>query len=146
MLGKRITDAEANRQMRQRVAYVAEDKPLYGYMTVEQTINFARSFYSDWRIDVEKKLLLDFELPANRKVKSLSKGMRTKLALSRDAVRNAFSVLSLSALGRLTAAGRTGPLRRCGGYSSRHGHGRKVQDMVAGARDPPRRLQWHALG
>ncbi len=81
VLGKRITDAEANRQMRQRVAYVAEDKPLYGYMTVEQTINFARSFYSDWRIDVEKKLLLDFELPANRKVKSLSKGMRTKLAL-----------------------------------------------------------------
>jgi ABC-2 type transport system ATP-binding protein len=81
VLGKQITDAEQNRQMRQRVGYVAEDKPLYGYMTVGQTINFARSFYSDWRIDVEKKLFLDSELPANRKVKSLSKGMRTKLAL-----------------------------------------------------------------
>jgi len=81
VLGRQITDLEQNREMRKRVAYVAEDKPLYGYMTVEQTINFARSFYSDWRIDVEKKLLLDFELPANRKVKSLSKGMRTKLAL-----------------------------------------------------------------
>src|SRR5437773_9630298 len=81
VLGRQITDAEQNREMRKRVAYVAEDKPLYGYMTVEQTINFARSFYSDWRIDVEQKLLLDFELPANRKVKSLSKGMRTKLAL-----------------------------------------------------------------
>src|SRR6266853_4193515 len=81
VLGRQITDPEQNREMRKRVAYVAEDKPLYGYMTVEQTINFARSFYSDWRIDVEKKLLLDFELPANRKVKSLSKGMRTKLAL-----------------------------------------------------------------
>jgi ABC-2 type transport system ATP-binding protein len=81
VLGKQITDAEQNRQMRQRVAYVAEDKPLYGYMTVQQTINFARSFYSDWRIEVEKKLLLDSELPAHRKVKSLSKGMRTKLAL-----------------------------------------------------------------
>ncbi|MGB2663177.1 MAG: ABC transporter ATP-binding protein [Candidatus Acidiferrum sp.] len=81
VLGKQITDAEQNRRMRQRVAYVAEDKGLYGYMTVQQTINFARSFYSDWRIDAEKKLLLDSELPANRKVKSLSKGMRTKLAL-----------------------------------------------------------------
>jgi ABC-type dipeptide/oligopeptide/nickel transport system ATPase subunit len=77
VLGKQITDAEQNRRMRQRVAYVAEDKSLYGYMTVQQTINFARSFYSDWHVDAEKKLLLDSELPANRKVKSLSKGMRT---------------------------------------------------------------------
>src|SRR5215472_18925706 len=67
VLGKQITNPEENRELRKRVAYVAEDKPLYGYMTVEQTINFARSFYSDWRIEVEKKLLLDFELPANRK-------------------------------------------------------------------------------
>jgi ABC-2 type transport system ATP-binding protein len=81
VLGKHITDAEQNRQMRERVAYVAEDKGLYGYMTVQQIINFARSFYSDWHINVEKKLLLDSELPANRKIKSLSKGMRTKLAL-----------------------------------------------------------------
>jgi ABC-2 type transport system ATP-binding protein len=30
VLGKQITDAEENRELRQRVAYVAEDKPLYG--------------------------------------------------------------------------------------------------------------------
>lgn len=81
VLGKRITDAEENRELRQRVAYVAEDKPLYGYMTVEQTVRFVSSFYSDWRTDVEKKLLQDYELPLRRKVKLLSKGMRTKLAL-----------------------------------------------------------------
>src|SRR5205085_2787859 len=60
---------------------VAEDKPLYGYMTVEQTIRFASSFYPDWCTDVEEKLLRDYELPLRRKVKMLSKGMRTKLAL-----------------------------------------------------------------
>src|SRR5438105_6919537 len=81
VLGKQITDAEENRELRRRVAYVAEDKPLYGYMTVEQTIRFASSFYPDWRKDVEKKLLEDYELPPERKVKTLSKGMRTKLAL-----------------------------------------------------------------
>jgi ABC-2 type transport system ATP-binding protein len=81
VLGKQITDAEENREMRKRVAYVAEDKHLYGYMTVEQTIRFASSFYPDWRSDVEKKLLRDCELPLRRKVKALSKGMRTKLAL-----------------------------------------------------------------
>jgi ABC-2 type transport system ATP-binding protein len=50
-------------------------------MTVEQTIRFASAFYPDWRRDVEKKLLHDYELPLHRKVKMLSKGMRTKLAL-----------------------------------------------------------------
>jgi ABC-2 type transport system ATP-binding protein len=81
VLGNQIIDAEGNRELRERIAYVAEDKPLYGYMTVEQTIRFASSFYPDWRSDVEKKLLHDYELPLHRKVRALSKGMRTKLAL-----------------------------------------------------------------
>ena len=81
VLGWEITNARQNCELRRRVAYVAEDKPLYGCMTVEQTIRFASSFYPDWRKDVEKKLLKDYELPPERKVKTLSKGMRTKLAL-----------------------------------------------------------------
>src|SRR5882724_6363196 len=81
VLGMQITNAEENREMRRKVAYVAENKPLYGYMTVEQTIRFASSFYPDWRADVAKKLLNEYKLPPQRKVASLSKGMRTKLAL-----------------------------------------------------------------
>jgi ABC-2 type transport system ATP-binding protein len=50
-------------------------------MTVAQLIRFTRSFYSDWRPDVERQLLAEYELPPNRKVTALSKGMRTKLAL-----------------------------------------------------------------
>jgi len=81
VLGKRITDAEENREMRRKVAYVAEDKPLYSYMTVEQTVRFASSFYPDWREAVAGRLLNEYKLPSQRKVKKLSKGMRTKLAL-----------------------------------------------------------------
>jgi ABC-2 type transport system ATP-binding protein len=81
VLGNVINDSKESVALRRRVAYVAEDKPLYGYMTVEQIVRFARSFYADWRIDSEKQLLRDCELPLRRKVKSLSKGMRTKLAL-----------------------------------------------------------------
>ncbi len=81
VLGKRIANAEENRQLRHKVAYVAEDKPLYGYMTVQQTLRFASSFYSDWRADVERKLLHEYKLPLQQKIKALSKGMRTKLAL-----------------------------------------------------------------
>jgi ABC-2 type transport system ATP-binding protein len=81
VLGKRISDADQNRKLRQNVAYVAENKPLYGYMTVEQTVRFASSFYPDWRADSERKLLHEYRLPLQQKVKTLSKGMRTKLAL-----------------------------------------------------------------
>jgi ABC-2 type transport system ATP-binding protein len=81
VLGKRITNAEENRAMRQKVAYVAEDKPLYGYMTVEQTMRFASSFYTDWHADSARRLLNEYKLPPQRKIKTLSKGMRTKLAL-----------------------------------------------------------------
>jgi ABC-2 type transport system ATP-binding protein len=81
VLEKQITDSKQSQQLRQKVAYVAENKPLYGYMTVEQAIRFESSFYPDWRADAERKLLGEYKLPLKRKIKELSKGMRTKLAL-----------------------------------------------------------------
>ncbi len=50
-------------------------------MTVQQLIRFTRSFYNDWQPAAEARLLKQYELPLDRKVKALSKGMRTKLAL-----------------------------------------------------------------
>jgi ABC-2 type transport system ATP-binding protein len=81
VLGRSIDDAAQNCEMRRHVAYVGEDKELYGYMTVDQLIRFTASFYTDWRPDVEQRLRRQYELPLSRKVKDLSKGMRTKLAL-----------------------------------------------------------------
>ncbi len=81
LLGRPIDDVRASRDARRHVAYVAEDKQTYAYMTVAQMIAFTRSFYDDWRPDVEARLLRQYDLPPRRKVKALSKGMRTKLAL-----------------------------------------------------------------
>lgn len=81
VLGRPIGDPKSNREMRRQAAYVGEDKQLYAYMTVEQLIRFTKSFYTDWRADVEQRLLKRYQLPPRRKVKALSKGMRTKLAL-----------------------------------------------------------------
>ena len=67
--------------LRRKVAYVSENKQLYDYMTVEQMIRFTKSFYLDWRPEIERELLTAYELPPDRRIKSLSKGMRTKLAL-----------------------------------------------------------------
>src|SRR5580704_4886534 len=81
VLGSSITDSAENREMRRHVAYVGEDKQLYAYMTVEQLVRFTKSFYPDWQSDVAQHLLKQYQLPQNRKVRALSKGMRTKLAL-----------------------------------------------------------------
>jgi len=81
VLGKRIDNPAESVELRRDVAYLSEDKRLYGYMTVEQTIRFTSSFYQDWRKEKADSLLRKFELPPDRKVKLLSKGMRTKLAL-----------------------------------------------------------------
>ncbi len=81
VLGYRIDDPRQSIEIRRRIAYVGEDKGLYGYMTVAELIRFTRSFYSDWQLEVERRLLAEYRLPPRRKVKALSKGMRTKLAL-----------------------------------------------------------------
>jgi ABC-2 type transport system ATP-binding protein len=81
VVGRRIDTLRESLETRRRVAYVAEDKRTYAYMTVEQMIRFTRSFYGDWRPDLERRLLDEYGLPPRRKVKALSKGMRTKLAL-----------------------------------------------------------------
>jgi ABC-2 type transport system ATP-binding protein len=81
LLGRSIDDAKENREARRGIAYVGEDKQLYAYFTVEELIRFTRSFYADWRPEVAERLLADYELPPKRKIRALSKGMRTKLAL-----------------------------------------------------------------
>ena len=81
VLGHRIDDVKESVCLRRKVAYVSENKQLYDYMTVEQIIRFTRPFYPDWSLDRERTLLSTYELPPERRIKSLSKGMRTKLAL-----------------------------------------------------------------
>jgi ABC-2 type transport system ATP-binding protein len=81
ILGQRISDPIESVRTRTKIAYVSENKRLYDYMTVSQMIRFTRAFYPDWRPEEEQKLLRQFKLPVDRKVRSLSKGMRTKLGL-----------------------------------------------------------------
>jgi ABC-2 type transport system ATP-binding protein len=81
VLGHDIADARASTAMRQRVAYVAEDKRLYDYMSVGQLIGFTKAFFPTWSDARERDLLSEFRLPLDRPIKKLSKGMRTQVAL-----------------------------------------------------------------
>jgi ABC-type multidrug transport system ATPase subunit len=81
IFGHKIDNESESLLIRQKTAFVAEDKRLYDYMTVAQIITFTKSFFPNWRDELERRLLEQFDLPPDRKIRQLSKGMRTKLAL-----------------------------------------------------------------
>jgi ABC-2 type transport system ATP-binding protein len=81
LFGDPVTGPGGGVELRRRIGYVSENKHLYPYMTVRQIIGFTRPFFPGWRDDLERRYLEMFDLPPNRKVSALSKGMRTGLML-----------------------------------------------------------------
>ena len=67
--------------IRRRTGFVSDEKDLYDYMTVAEMVRFTAAFYPTWRRDVAERYLRRFDLPSERTIKALSRGMRTKLAL-----------------------------------------------------------------
>lgn len=66
---------------RRQIGYVSENQQLPLWMTVRQFLDYCRPWYPAWDRDLERKLLARFELPEDRKLKHLSRGMLMKAAL-----------------------------------------------------------------
>jgi len=81
LFGQNVLGPGGGVEIRRRIGYVSENKHLYPYMTVRQIIRFTRPFFTGWRDDLERRYLELFQLPPDRKVSALSKGMRTGLML-----------------------------------------------------------------
>jgi len=81
VFGLPASDQTSSVEIRRRTGFVSEEKDLYDFMTVDEMIRFTRDFFPRWRNDLADRYLKSFELPRDRKVKALSRGMRTKLAL-----------------------------------------------------------------
>lgn len=69
-------------EIRQRVGYVAEKPALYEWMSISEIGWFASGFYPIGYESEFKRWCERFHLPSDAKIKSLSKGMRSKVALS----------------------------------------------------------------
>jgi ABC-2 type transport system ATP-binding protein len=70
-------------EARGRIAYLAENHPLYGWMTVEEACRFARSFHAErWSQPLFDQVLEHFEIRPKAKVKRLSNGQRANVALA----------------------------------------------------------------
>jgi ABC-2 type transport system ATP-binding protein len=66
---------------RRRIGYVSENQKLPEWMTVDQLMRYCEPLYPTWDRGLENKLLRKFELPRDRKLKHLSRGMMMKAAL-----------------------------------------------------------------
>ena len=66
---------------REQIGYVSENQQLPVWMTLRQYLDYCRPFYPRWDRDLEQTLLARFDLPEDRKLAHLSRGMLMKAAL-----------------------------------------------------------------
>jgi ABC-2 type transport system ATP-binding protein len=64
------------------IGYVSENQELPLWMTVTGFLGYLRPFYPTWDRKLEDELIQRFELPLERKLKDLSRGMRMKATLA----------------------------------------------------------------
>jgi ABC-2 type transport system ATP-binding protein len=65
-----------------RIGYVSENQEMPEWMTTGGMLSYYRSFYPEWDPALEEQLVRQFDLPLNRKLKHLSRGMRMKAAFA----------------------------------------------------------------
>lgn len=67
--------------VRKTVGYMAEDQQMYGWMRIGQIVKWVAGFYPEWDYKFTDELLGMLELSPKAKVKTLSKGQNSRLAL-----------------------------------------------------------------
>ena len=64
------------------IGYVSENQEMPEWMTVAYLLDYLRPFYPQWDKALERQLVRQFDLPLDRKLKHLSRGMRMKAAFA----------------------------------------------------------------
>ncbi len=64
------------------IGYVSENQELPLWMGVDSFLAYLRPFYPTWDRELESELVKKFELPLDRKLRHLSRGMKMKAALA----------------------------------------------------------------
>lgn len=78
----KINSQHHGQDIRRRVGYVPDQPALYDWMTVSEIGWFTSGMYAAGFFDAYTKLVKQYELPADRPLKQLSKGMRAKVSLA----------------------------------------------------------------
>lgn len=65
-----------------RIGYVSENQELPEEMTVEYLLRYLKPFYPTWDESLANEMVRQFDLPRDRRLRHLSRGMRMKAALA----------------------------------------------------------------
>ncbi len=63
------------------IGYVSENQEIPGWMDLRRLLDFLRPYYPTWDPDLERDLVRQMDLPLDRKLSKLSRGMRMKAAM-----------------------------------------------------------------
>jgi ABC-2 type transport system ATP-binding protein len=74
--------AEVAGEVFTHIGYVSENQELPEWMTVSYFLDYLRPFYPTWDSSLEQHLLRQFDLPLDRRLKHLSRGMKMKVGLA----------------------------------------------------------------
>jgi ABC-2 type transport system ATP-binding protein len=67
--------------LRRRVGYLPEEPSYYPWMTVQELLDFNAPFYDGWDKQLAGDLVRQLELPRDRRLRDLSRGMQAKAGL-----------------------------------------------------------------
>ncbi|QGQ94492.1 ABC transporter ATP-binding protein [Paenibacillus psychroresistens] len=70
------------REIKQKIGFVYDEDFFYDHLTVKEMKNIVAAFYPSWNDLLFQRYQHDFALPDKRKMRELSKGMKTKFALA----------------------------------------------------------------
>jgi ABC-2 type transport system ATP-binding protein len=65
-----------------QIGYVSENQEIPEWMKVGALLDYLRDFYPTWDLALEQSLVKQFDLPLDRRIKALSRGMKMKVALA----------------------------------------------------------------
>jgi len=69
-------------EVKQRIGFVYDENHFYEELTVEQMKKIIAPFYSSWDEKLFQRYIKEFEINLKKKIKELSKGMKTKFSLA----------------------------------------------------------------
>lgn len=81
------------KEIKERIGFVYADNHYYEHLTVQQIKKVIAPFYKSWDDPAFEHYIERFELPKNKKIKHLSKGMKMKLSLALALSHNAELIL-----------------------------------------------------
>ena len=69
-------------EIKQRIGFVYDDNHFYDELTIAQMTKVLAPFYHDWDWEMYDRYVHRFALPAGKKIKTFSRGMKMKYALA----------------------------------------------------------------